>query len=345
MVSSLPTGKPYSRLDEFPLDDSSVFDTLAEAEDYAQNSPIAYHTQIIGIKSKDMAYMIAEDRSLISLGSDGGEGGMIDEEITLLGTTLGGLSEGETIPEGTTLTEFVKMITQKRVVPTYKAPALSLSGTGTKTVEAGTLLSATLTSIFTQNDAGAVTQYKVQKNGTDVHTDTALSVYSPTPTVIGDENWSFKSTAMYADGPIKADNMGDASPTGAIEAGSVSSGNVVYTGKRNAFYDADTETVAAETSAEIRALTKMTLGVGQGDDWTITVPSGSRRVTIAYPATLRDPSKVAYVEQGNAEYKDLFVKSEVAVEGADGFTAIEYKVFTYIMAVPTPATMTLTVTI
>jgi len=146
-------------------------------------------------------------------------------------------------------------------------------------------------------------------------------------------------------GPIKNDNMGDPSPTGAIGAGSVSSGNVIYTGKRATFYDADMETEAVETSAEVRDLTQTALGLANGDSWTLNVPAGSRRVTIAYPATLRDLSKVAYVEQGSAEYKDLFVKSDVNVEGADGFTAVAYKIFTYIMAVPTPAAMTLTVTI
>jgi len=345
MVSSLPTGKPYSRLDEFPLDASSVFEDLAQAEDYAKNNPTAYHTQIIGVKSEDMVYMITEDRQLFPLCGGGDGGSTIDEKITLLGTTLGGLADGESIPKGTTFTEFVKMITQKRIAPTYKAPTLSLSGTGTKTVEAGTTVTATLTPTFTQNDAGAVTQYKLQKNGTDVHTDTAVSSYSPLAEAIGDETWSFRSTATYAAGPVKNDNLGDPSPAGAIEAGSVSSGNVVYTGKRNAFFDADTDTVAAETSAEIRALAGTGLGVANGESWTITVPAGSRRVTIAYPATLRDLSKVAYVEQGNAEYKDLFVKSAVTVEGASGFTGVPYKVYTYIMAVPTPAAMSLNVTI
>lgn len=111
------------------------------------------------------------------------------------------------------------------------------------------------------------------------------------------------------------------------------------------FFDADTNTRAPEASDEVRVLTQTILGPKDGENWTLTVPAGSRRVTIAYPATLRDLSNVAYVEQGNAEYKDLFVKTNVSVEGARGLVGITYKVFTYITAVPTPAAMTFNVTI
>lgn len=348
MASSLPTGKPYSRLDDFPLDDSTLFETLAAAKEYAENSPIAYHTQIIGVTDEDKVYMIAEDRSLIPLtGGGGGDGedATIEEDVTLLGTHLGGLEDGATIPEGTTFTEFVKMVSQKRIAPTYTVPSLSLSGTGTKTVEAGTSIVPTLTAIFMQNDGGEITEYKVQKNGEDIFTNGMLGPFTEPSAVIEDETWTFRASATYGAGAIKNDNMGQAAPDGAIDAGTISSGNVVYTGKRNLFYDADTETEAAETSEEIRALSNSILGPTNSEKWSLIVPAGSQRITIAYPATLRDLSNVAYVEQGNAEYKDLFVKSEVEVEGAGEFTAIAYKVFTYITAVPTPAAMTLNVTV
>ena len=355
MVSTLPTGKPYSRLEDFPLDASSVFPTLIEAEDYAQNNPIAYQTQIIGVIETDMVYRIAGDKSLVPIQQSGGgtvnpddlvtSNVTIDETITLLGTALGALPDGSTIPDGTTLTQFVKMITQKRIAAVYSAPTLSLAATGTKTVEAGTNVATTLTSTFTQNDAGAISQYKVQKNGTDVFTDTAVAPYTPATTVIGDETWTFRSTATYAAGPIKNDNMGDASPAGAIGAGSINSSNVVFTGKRNTFYGADTGTSAAASSAEVRALAETALGQSNGSTFTVNIPVGATRISIAYPDTLQDISSAKYVEQGNAEYKDKFIPTSVTVEGYGGFTGINYKVLTYLLAVPTPAAMTFQVTI
>lgn len=209
MSSSLPTGKPYSRLDDFPLDDSTLFETLAAAREYAENSPIAYHTQIIGVTDEDKVYMIAEDRSLIPLtGGDGGEGGATEEDITLLGTHLGGLEDGATIPEGTTFTEFVKLVAQKRIAATYKAPSLSLSGSGTKTVEAGTEIGLDLTSIYTQNDGGDITEYKIQKNGVEIHSGIALEQFTRSPSMIEEETWTFRSSVTYGAGPIKNDNLG-----------------------------------------------------------------------------------------------------------------------------------------
>ena len=49
---------------------------------------------------------------------------------------------------------------------------------------------------------------------------------------------------------------------------------------------------------------------------------------IAYPATLRDVTSILDVNGLNAEIKSGFTKTEVQVEGANGFDAIAYKVYT-----------------
>ena len=43
----LPTGMSFQRLGKFPLDSSSLYNTLAEAMDYVQNNPTAYPGQVI----------------------------------------------------------------------------------------------------------------------------------------------------------------------------------------------------------------------------------------------------------------------------------------------------------
>ena len=45
----LPTGMSFQRLGQFPLDSSSLYNTLAEAMDYVQNNPTAYPGQMIYI--------------------------------------------------------------------------------------------------------------------------------------------------------------------------------------------------------------------------------------------------------------------------------------------------------
>jgi hypothetical protein len=281
----------------------------------------------------------------VSLLSDPGGGGSIESKVDVIGVEVGGLSDGNTIPAGTSLHAILKMILQKRIGPVYLAPTLSLSGSGTKSVEAGTSVAPTLTPTFTQNDAGAVSSFKVQKNGTDTFTETTVGPYSPTAAVIGDEAWNFKAFADHSAGAVKNDNMGDPDNTGQILAGTVSSGTVTYYGKRNTFHDCDTLLTAPTNSADVRSLTNTILGQTDGDTLTINVPAGTRRIVFAYPATLRDVSAVHYFEQGNANYTDMFDPTLVNVEGAGGFTATPYKVYTWLIAVPTQAAMTLNVLI
>lgn len=58
----------------------------------------------------------------------------------------------------------------------------------------------------------------------------------------------------------------------------------------------------------------------------------SEKYKEAYPATLRDVSSVQDVNGMNAEVKTAFTKTVVSVEGANGYQAIDYKVYVFDMA-------------
>ncbi len=66
-MSFLPTGKPYARLADFPLDPSCVYGSDAEASSYARTSPVAYAGQVISVTNPPGVYMIRSDRSLLPL--------------------------------------------------------------------------------------------------------------------------------------------------------------------------------------------------------------------------------------------------------------------------------------
>ena len=68
-------------------------------------------------------------------------------------------------------------------------------------------------------------------------------------------------------------------------------------------------------------------------------------MVIAYPATLRDVTSIADVNGMNAEIKTSFTKTTVAVEGANGAAAIDYKVYTLDFANANDAANTYAVTI
>ena len=50
MVNKFPTNQSFQRLTNFPLDETTVFDTLAQAQDYAKNNPTAYKGQVLHVK-------------------------------------------------------------------------------------------------------------------------------------------------------------------------------------------------------------------------------------------------------------------------------------------------------
>lgn len=99
---------------------------------------------------------------------------------------------------------------------------------------------------------------------------------------------------------------------------------------RNTFYGTDsTNNTAYTTSAEVRALGNTKLGAKAGDILTINIPTGAKMVVIAVPDTLSVTS-VKYVEGMNAEVKDIFTQTTVAVEGTNGYTSATYKLYTYV---------------
>ena len=109
------------------------------------------------------------------------------------------------------------------------------------------------------------------------------------------------------------------------------------------FYGAST-TKPALDSAAIRALTPTGKAYAAGS-LTINVPAGAQRVVIACDATKAGVTKVINQTAMNADVTATFAKSTVPVEGAEGYTAINYNVWVFEPAVPYENTATLVVTL
>lgn len=266
------------------------------------------------------------------------------------GGTVGGLSTGDTIPEGTTLDELITMLTQKSVPATYIQPGVTCrvsTGTSAGSYEVGTQINTTIQGTFTQNDAGALTTLSINKSG--VPEPLISGATSPQTTeaqifTLGDETVSFTATASYAEGAIKNDNLGKPSPEGHIQAGSKTSSAVSFVGKRNLFYGTGTGATPEMTSEIIRGLANKQLGPSNGTSFNINVAAGQQYVVIAYPATLRNMTKCFYVEQ-NTDLVENFTLETKSVQGANGAAGADYKVYVYSMAIPAAAGMTLQVQI
>jgi hypothetical protein len=145
---------------------------------------------------------------------------------------------------------------------------------------------------------------------------------------VGDST-SYKLTVVisHTDGIIPHTNMGNEYSAGQIKAGDATATSKAVTGYRNTFYG----TLAnknALTSEVVRGLTKSGKALANGSTFDVTIPVGALRVVIAYPSTLRDVSSIKDVNGLNAEIASGFTKQTLSVEGANSYTATEYKVYT-----------------
>ena len=264
------------------------------------------------------------------------------------GGTVGGLKTGDTIPEGTTMDELIKLLTQKSVPATYVQPAVTCrvsAGNAAGSYEVGTQINTTIQGLFTQNDAGALTTIEILKNGASILSQATSPITSEAQTfTLGEETVSFTAKATYAEGAIKNDNLGQPSPDGHIPAGSKTSAAVSFVGKRNLFYGTGVGAAPEATSEAVRGLANKKLGPANGTSFNINVAVGQQYVIIAYPATLRDLTKCFYVEQ-NTDLAANFEKSTISVQGANGAAGADYKIYVYEMAIPAAAGMTLQVQI
>lgn len=266
-----------------------------------------------------------------------------------VGGSVGGIKTGDVIDAGTDLDTLIKKIIMKRVPATYTAPKISLAvskGAQPGNYEVGTALTATMTANFTQQDAGALASIKISDGAVDVlEGTTSPLMLSDHAITVGEGTTSFKAVASYGEGTIKQDNLGDDSPAGHITAGSITSSALSYVGKRNAFYGTGVGSVPELNSAAVRALTGKSLNPVAGTKLTIKVAQGQQYIVFAYPAALRDVNQVKYEETNDIGMASSFTKQTVSVEGANGATAADYKVYSYAMAAPAAAPMTFTVTI
>lgn len=274
--------------------------------------------------------------------------------------------------KGMSVADILTDIFSKRLQPTITAQP-SISGfnlSGAKAVEAGTELESASYTAGTLTPGSyqygpetgvAASNWKVERI-TDQGTEQIASVdaasldagsddNSEAGFVIGDKggenvvsSLKYKVTATHGAGVTAKDNLGgESEPAVKIAAGTKEKTTGAYTPYRNYFYGA-TEEKPGLDSAYIRGLTKSNKAYAAGTI-TINVPAGAQRVAIACLADKTGVTKVINETAMNADVTSTFVQSTVAVEGANGYTAQDYKVWVFEPAVPYENAATLKVTL
>ena len=138
----------------------------------------------------------------------------------------------------------------------------------------------------------------------------------------------FEATIKHTAGVVAKDSFGDNSsnPEVKIAAGSKSNSiTVKYTSYRKMFYGTRTDNTELD-SAKIRALTGIKEGAKANNSLSVSIPVGAKRVVIAVPSN-RSVTSVKDVNDSSAEIISAFETKTIKVEGAEGYTAVDYKVY------------------
>ena len=252
----------------------------------------------------------------------------LSQNITVNGNH-GAFKDGEILVTGTRVHDVIQGILNPDFKRPYKFPTLELTGVE-ENIEVGSSMSISIVPVFTQNDAGALTRFVLERSvaGGDfvvLYDTDHIELYTePTVSITDNSNiLAFKATVWFEEGPVKYEN-GQAIE-GRIEAGAVTT-QVVISGIRKCFYGAESGIkFPVENGMQVRALESTDIK----SVMSINIPEGTSRITLAYPAYVKDVDRIVSKKLGY-DIKEVFEKSNIRVEGVNGYNDIYYKVYTYI---------------
>ena len=288
------------------------------------------------LKTKDSLGVITP------LGGGGSSVFLADITVSLSSGSFGKYTNGQTIPSmGLTPEQVLNLVAIEDIAPTYSPATLGLVDTLSNSAEVGTVYALdTLTATFTQNDAGALSAIRIQKNGSDIVPNGTLSPFVKTDSgsyVLG--NITFQAYADYAAGIIK-----NYSPSGtpdartplvrnanapqAAETG-FASNTVLLTGYYNIFYGPSAS--APLNSAAVRALPSNRF-TNAGNVFILNTGNTNINFTVALP-----PGKtlvsVIDLDALNANITANYVATTFNVNDAGG-TPVSYTILTMTSGVP-----------
>jgi hypothetical protein len=231
-----------------------------------------------------------------------------------VGNPIGLLTTGTVISD----TENLHEVVRKMLATPAALPTLTLSGSGSGNVEIGSNINTSLNPTFSQKDGGAVTAYRLKKDGTILFTDAAPTNHTQTINAIAAVT-TYVAEADYSANPAKG-----------VAAGKATSGSVTFTPQRRAF--AGKINIAPTVSADIRALTAGALNIAAGATMKVDVQAGDKGVCFAYPATVKAATSI--VQDAAVPMLGAFTETTINVEGADNYAATSYRVYYLIPEFP-----------
>lgn len=236
---------------------------------------------------------------------------------------------------GKSVKQVMDLLFSEEKNPTITQPYVNLSSSSMGSKEAGTRISPSYSASLNAGtyQYGPATGVTVTTwTITDTNSgskDTASGTFDEFQ-VTDSTQYRITAIAEHTEGTIPVTNLGNEYPSGQIQAGSKTKQVGTITGHRKTFYGTVESKDTAIDSTLIRSLAGKSSGaLSNGSTFNINIPIGAIRIIIAYPATLRDLTSVLDVNAFDTPIQSEFLKNKtsVQVEGANSYSAIEYKLF------------------
>lgn len=307
---------------------------LAEIVGPKQGDIAIIRELINGTKKEYTAYVYNGSAWVAMDGNYNAENVYFDKDLVTT-TAIGNITlqngQATIAAAGKNLKQVFDTIFVKEANPSVTQPSVSLSVPQAKAYEVGT----TVTPSFTASlNAGSyqfgpatgitATSWSVTDSASSPAVESATGSF-PELTVEDGTNYTITATAQHTEGAVPVTNIGNEYAAGKIAAGSKSKTSGAITGFRNMFFGTMTTKPADITSADVRALaTKQ--AKGNVNDKSIAIPVGALRVIFAVPSD-KQITSIKDVNGLNAQILSSFTTKTVEVEGANGFSAIEYTVY------------------
>ncbi len=269
-------------------------------------------------------------------GNINSENVIIGKDLVFAGsyTSVGNVSKGTTIQKGKTLDQLLTAMFTQELNPSKPTPTCSVTLTGAGAKEVGETFTPAYTTAFDPKAyTYAPTATGVTATGWEVSDSTGAKKTTATGSfdgfTVGDNtNYKLTAKATYGDGNVPKTNLGNDYPASQIKAGTtaVASSSAV-TGYRKWFTYVGTD-LTTLTSNIIRTKGTSKGAAGANFNVNLTIPAGTKRVYVAIPASKNKVlTSVIDVDGMGLDVKGNFTKQTVSVEGANGYTAVNYDVF------------------
>lgn len=248
---------------------------------------------------------------------------------------VGTTGQATVTAKGKNLIDVMKTIMIEKKNPSATAPSVTVSKPAKASYEVGTKItpeySATLNpGKYTYGPATGITASSWEISDTAGNTSTEASGTFPEIQVIDDFNYRVTAKATYdASTAVPVTNTGEAYPSVQIPAGNKTGYSAYITGYRSFFYGSLTSKDAAIDSALVRGLAfQSTEAAAAGTYFEVPVVDQAMRIVFAYPQSIDDSALIVKDDNGmDANITSSYTCYTVNVEGADGYTAIPYKVY------------------